>query len=153
MSNHPNINLYLQLFRGREDFFAQQDEDRYFPIQRTLDEFYVRQHLEGNATFGLYVLNRASRCYLVCIDIDIPKSDFRYIDFKYSEVKYGYMKPKLDAVLETLAGQLGVPPEAILLEETGGRGYHIWVFFSEAVPGQIAVAFGDSLLLGGSMAT
>ncbi len=145
MGNNPNINLYLQLFRGREDFFAQQDEDRYFPIQKTLDEFYVRQHFEGNATFGLYVLNRASRCHLICIDIDIPKSDFSNVDFKYSEFKYRYLKPKLDAVLEALTGQLGVPPKAILLEETGGRGYHIWVFFSEAVPGQIAVAFGNAL--------
>ena len=29
-----------------------------------------------------------------------------------------------------------VPREAILLEDTGGRGYHIWVFFSEAVEGR-----------------
>lgn len=145
MSNHPNLDPYLQLFRGREDYFAQQGEDWYFPVPRTLDEFYVRRHLEGDATFGLYVLNRASCCHLVCIDIDIPRSDLSEVDFKHSEAKYGYLKDKLDAVLEALFERLGVPPEATLLEDTGGRGYHIWVFFSETVQGRTAVAFGEAL--------
>lgn len=145
MSNHPNLGPYLQLFKGREDYFAQQGEDWYFPVPRTLDEFYVRRHLEGDATFGLYVLNRASCCHLVCIDIDIPKCDLSAVDFRNPEAKYGYLKHKLDAVLEALSGRLGVPPEATLLEETGGRGYHIWVFFSEAVQGKTAVALGETL--------
>jgi len=145
MSNHPNLDPYLKLFRGREDYFAQQGEDWYFPVPRTLDESYVRRHLEGDATFGLYVLNRASCCYLACIDIDIPKSNLSEVDFKYPEVKYSYLKDRLHAVLEALSGRLGVRPETTLLEDTGGRGYHIWVFFSEAVQGRTAVAFGEAL--------
>ena len=72
LSTKVLLDPYLQLFRGREDCFAQQGEDWYFPVPRTLDEFYVRCHLEGDATFGLYVLTGASCCHLVCIDIDIP---------------------------------------------------------------------------------
>ncbi len=145
MSNHTNLSPYLHLFKGREDYFAQQGEDWYIPVQRILDEFYVLRHLEGDATFGLYVLNRASCCHLVCVDIDIPKCDLSEVDFKNPKAKYGYLKPELDAVLEALSGQLGVLPESILLEDTGGRGYHIWVFFSDEVPGQTAVLFGEVL--------
>jgi len=145
MSSHSNLDLYLRLFRGREDCFAQQGEDWYFPVPRALDEFYIRCHLEGDATFGLYVLNRASCCHLVCIDIDIPKRDLIKVDFTHAEMKYTYLKDKLDAVLEALSGRLGVPPESILLEDTGGRGYHIWMFFSEPVQGQTAVALGEAL--------
>jgi len=145
MSSRPNLGRYLQLFRGREDYFAQQGEDWYFPIPRTLDEFYVRRHLEGDATFGLYVLNRANCCHLLCIDIDIPKSDLCRVDLKNPEAKYGCLKDKLGAVLKALSERLGVPPGAILLEETGGRGYHIWVFFTEAVQGMTVVAFGEAL--------
>jgi retron-type reverse transcriptase len=145
MTTRLNLSQYLQLFRGREDYFAQQGEDWYLPVPRTLDEFYVRRHLEGDATFGLYVLNRASCCHLLCIDIDIPKSDLCGIDLKNPESKYGYLKDKLSAVLRALSGQLGVPRGAILLEDTGGRGYHIWVFFTDAVQGKTAVAFGEAL--------
>ncbi len=145
MSSHTNLSPFLHLFKGREDYFAQQGEDWYNPVQRILDEFYVLRHLEGDATFGLYLLNRASCCHLVCVDIDIPKCDLNEVDFKNPKAKYGYLKPKLDAVLEALSGQLGVPPESILLEDTGGRGYHIWVFFSDEVPGQTAVSFGEAL--------
>ncbi len=46
MSNANDLELYLQFFKGREDYFAQQGEDWYFPVKKALDEFYVRRHLE-----------------------------------------------------------------------------------------------------------
>jgi len=145
MNDVPNLGLYLQLFKGREDYFAQQGEDWYSPVPKALDEVYLRRHFEGDATFGLYVLNRKSCCHLVCIDIDIPKSELGKVDFSNPGEKYGYLKHKLDAILEALSGQLAVHPESILLEETGGRGYHIWVFFSGPVQGLTAVTFGEVL--------
>jgi hypothetical protein len=45
MNGKSNLDLYLQLFRGREELFAQQGQDYYFPVHKPLDEFYVRQHL------------------------------------------------------------------------------------------------------------
>jgi len=145
MNNDADIGLYLRLFRGREDHFAQQGEDYYFPVPKVLDEFYLHRHLEGDATFGIYLLNRENCCHLACIDIDISKSDMGAVDFSKPDQKYSYLKKKLDAVLETLSGKLAIPPESILLEETGGRGYHIWVLFSGQIPGESAVIFGEIL--------
>jgi len=140
-----DIEHYLQLFRGREDCFAQQGEDFYFPVPRTLDEFYIRRHLDGDLTLGLYVLNSASSCHLICIDIDIPKGELEQVEFTNSEQKYAYLKEQLNAVIETLSLKLSVPLNSMLLEETGGRGYHIWVFFDGPVKGHNAVKFGASL--------
>ncbi len=145
MNSFLDLRTYLQIFRGREDYIAQQGEDCYFPVSKALDEFYLNRHLDGDATFGLYVLNRKSCCNLVCIDIDIPKSDLGEVDFANPGEKYGYLKHQLDTVLNALSGSLNVPLESILLEETGGRGYHVWMFFSEPVEGHVAVRFGKVL--------
>jgi hypothetical protein len=103
MDSQSSLLPYLQLFRGREDYFAQQGEDRYFPVPGTLDEYYLRRHLDGDATFGLYVLNRESCCHFVCIDIDIPRSDLIAVDFRRPDAKYNYLKYKLGAVIEELS--------------------------------------------------
>ncbi len=145
MNGDQNIALYLQLFKGREDYFAQQGQDWYFPVPKPFDEFYLLQHLDGDATYGLYVLNSKSSCHLLCIDLDIPKGDLEGVNIADRVRKYGYLRTKLQAVLDTLREQLRVPPESILLEETGGRGYHIWVFLTGPLDGKVAVHFGEVL--------
>ena len=82
MSVHTNYGTYLRLFKGREDYFAEQRRDRYFPIHESLDEFYVARHLSGDTTFGIYLLTNSSCCHLVCIDVDIPKTELNDIDFR-----------------------------------------------------------------------
>jgi len=145
MNSEGNISLFLQLFKGREDCFGQQGEGWYFPVEKPLDEFYLRRHLEGDATFGVYVLNRQSRCHLLCVDVDIPKAELEDINFADRAIKYDHLRIKLQAVLDTLHTQLGLPLDSILLEDTGGRGYHIWVFLSDSLDGNTAVLFGEIL--------
>lgn len=145
MRNHLDLDTYLQLFRGREDYFAAQGKNWYTPVEKTLNEYYVCRHLEGDATFGIYVLNQSSCCRFVCIDIDIPKNDLSEVDFKNPSVKYNYLKNKIDDVQVVLSEKLGVPPESILLEDTGGRGYHMWVFFTEPIQGKTVFIFGEVL--------
>lgn len=143
MNSEWSLEVYLRLFRGREDHFAEQGQDGYHPVHRAFDEFYLRQHLDGDATYGLYVLNRSSCCHFLCIDVDIPKSQIAGVNIADRLGKYGYLRGKLQAVLETLHLKLGVPPESMLLEETGGRGYHVWIFFTDPLDGKVAVRFGQ----------
>lgn len=145
MISSSDLNLYLQFFKGREDYFAQQHSDFYRPVDRALDEFYLRRHLDGDLTFGLYVLDSASCCYLICIDIDIPKNELDKVDFADPEHKYAWLRNKIDAVLEALCSKFAVPMSAILVEDSGGRGYHVWVFFDGPVKGRSAVKFGSAL--------
>lgn len=82
MTYNNHITNYLQLFKGREDYLAEQGDDNYLPVHSALDPYYVRRHLEGDATFGVYVLNQESRCNFVCVDIDIPKDQLDDVVFR-----------------------------------------------------------------------
>jgi len=145
MVKHNGITTYLRLFKGREDYLAQQGEDRYFPINASLDPFYVARHLDGDATFGLYVLTSQNMCHLVCVDVDIPKAQLDELDFADRSAKYERLSPLLQGILQTIEGDLGIPSDSVLLEETGGRGYHIWILLAAPVAGDTAVAFGRAL--------
>jgi hypothetical protein len=140
-----SLTLYLSLFRGREDHFAQQHDTYYCPVPKPLDPFYLGQHLAGDATFGMYVLTSRSCCHFFCVDIDIPKADLKETNFADRTAKHDCLGQHLRETIKTLTETLCVPPEALLLEETGGRGYHIWIFLKDALSGDSAVAFGAAL--------
>jgi len=145
MDKHNGVTTYLRLFKGREDYLAQQGDDHYFPINAPLDPFYVARHLDGDATFGLYVLTSQSMCHLVCVDVDIPKAHLGKLDFTDRTAKYERLSPLLQKILQTIESDLGIPSDSVLLEETGGRGYHVWILLADPVTGNTAVAFGRAL--------
>ncbi|NVM00786.1 MAG: hypothetical protein HWN67_00500, partial [Candidatus Helarchaeota archaeon] len=87
--------IFLEFFRGREDYFAFQGPDFYSPINKNISEYYLDRHLNGLATFGIYVLTKDSNCNLFCLDIDIPKEKLYSLDFKDPKIKFDYLKEKL----------------------------------------------------------
>jgi hypothetical protein len=139
------LERYLGLFRGREDHFAQQCDSGYRPVPKPFDSFYLDQHLAGDATYGAYVLTSKSRCHFLCVDIDIPKSELQGTGSADRAAKYARLGALVRDTVQTLSATLAIPSEAILLEETGGRGYHIWVFLKDGMPGDSAVALGAIL--------
>jgi retron-type reverse transcriptase len=144
----PSVDAYgifLDLFKGREDYFAQQYESWYRPVPCPFDAFYLNQHLAGDATYGVYVLTSGSFCHFFCVDIDIPKTELAGTAFADRTAKYAYLGQRLRDTIQALTETLAIPREALLLEDTGGRGYHIWIFLRNAMPGGIAVAFGAIL--------
>jgi len=147
MMSAENIALerYLSLFKGREEYFSQQYDSYYLPVHEPLDSFYLEQHLAGDATYGIYVLTSKSCCHFFCIDIDIPKAELSGTHFADRTVKYACLGQRLRDTIQILTETLSIPREAVLLEETGGRGYHIWVFLSDGISGNSAVAFGEIL--------
>ncbi len=62
-----DFSVYLDYFRGREEFIGLQVERGYRPISRSLDADILKIHFEGHATFAEYVLNQQSNCNFVCI--------------------------------------------------------------------------------------
>ncbi len=139
------LTKYLELFRGREDYLAQQGDDSYCPIRASLSKFHLERHFAEDVTFGLYVLNKESACHLVCIDVDIPKAEIDTVDISNRVAKYEYLSPQLDELCRVLEGDFDIAKDSLLLEETGGRGYHIWLFLTVALSGDLAVAFGRAL--------
>lgn len=138
--NDP-IETYLAYFKGREDYFACQGRDYYYPVKGRLNENYLQKHLNHFTTFGVYVLTSDSKCNFICVDIDIPKNELENIDFKNPSRKFRYLRNKLLHILEVFKKEFHIPDNSILLEDTGGRGYHIWLFFSSPLQGDNAVKF------------
>ena len=138
------LKLYLSYFHGREDYFACQGTAHYFPINFELNVDYLSRHIEGLATFGIMSCS-AGTCHSFCLDIDIPKHELDSIDYRNEKSKFAYLKTKLFSLMDALADLLDIPKSDMLLEDTGGRGYHIWLFFSEALEGYIALDFLDVL--------
>jgi hypothetical protein len=136
--NEKDKLIFLNFFKGREDYFALQTDDGYEPINQPLSEHFLEKHFKGFVTFGIYVLTKSSQCNFVCIDIDIPKGQLTDIEFEDQEKKYEHLKDKLIIFQKNIIGKLNIGNNAILFEDTGGRGYHIWIFFDEAIPGKDA---------------
>lgn len=130
-----NKELYLDYFSGREDYFAIQYPKYYCPVNKAFGIDQLDIHFAKNATFGIYVLNKDSKCNLVCIDIDIPKHELTDLNLLRKKEKYEFLKEKLNSLINILLINIGLDKENILLEETGGRGYHIWLFFEDSIEG------------------
>jgi len=131
--------IFLSFFKGHKDHFALQGDDYYRPINQPLSEQYLEKHFKGFVTFGIYVLTKSSKCNFICLDIDIPKSKLDDIEFKDRNKKYIHLKDKLNTLLNIIIEKLNIEKDSILLEDTGGRGYHIWIFFEDAITGKDAL--------------
>ena len=137
-TNEKDKLIFLNYFKGREDYFASQTDEGYQPIKKPLSEQFLEEHFQGFITFGIYVLTKSSQCNFICIDIDIPKGQLTDIEFEDPEKKYEHLKDKLIILQKNIMEKLNIGNNAILFEDTGGRGYHIWIFFEEAIQGKDA---------------
>lgn len=137
------FDKYLDYFKGREDYIAVQGT-HYYPIYQDLNENVLTNHIEGVKTFGVYVLTKASKCNFICVDIDIEKSELNQVNFADSNIKFGHLKYQLLKFQDILENEL-FNPENILYEDSGGRGYHIWVFFEKPIEGYDAIYLNEIL--------
>ncbi len=120
------VRIFRELFVGRDDVFAVQirkgNSCIYRPIRRKLSDNDIRRHLQGNITIATYP-RRDSKSTWVCVDIDTREK---------SEV----------AKVLTEMKRHGIRP---VLEDSGNKGYHLWVFFEKAIPNWKARAIGQAV--------
>jgi hypothetical protein len=120
------VRIIREFFVGRDDVFAVQvrrgDSCIYRPIRRKLTDKDIVRHLRGEITIATYP-RKDSRTAWLCVDIDIRDK---------SEVA------KVLAEMKKLA----ITP---VLEDSGNKGYHVWVFFEEAIPNSKARAIGRAV--------
>jgi len=90
------------------------------PLQRLVE------HLDGRTTCALYPLLPDGTIYTAVIDIDVaPDVDDRDEAMMYAR--------SFALECTTVAAQHGI---AVALEESGGKGYHVWLLFAEALPAE-----------------
>lgn len=114
------VKKFLELFSGREDVFAVQTDQGYYPVRLPMREKDVIEHLNKEKTLGVYVL-RSDNC------IKFAAFD---VDFKKSAVEgYKEMLDLCEQTVKRLCERLRLENIEYHVEFSGNRGYHVWIFF------------------------
>lgn len=127
------INAMQDLFIMRNDAFASQNDNGiYIKEDNIITVQLLNDHLDGKKTIGTYTLDKNSMCKWLCIDFDgknLETEKKKAIETANKIKKEGY-----DAIIEF----------------SGRKGYHIWVFFNPT-NAYSAYEFGRSFVNGSSV--
>jgi len=114
--NNPSLaeKLY-ELFIARDDVYGVETSEGWKTVRGKLTTKEVQEHLNGKYTLGVYPFNRKGYIKWLCLDFDYKGGEFFAI----------YMGKKFSK-------------ESVIVEDTGGRGTHVWVFLQPTPLWQIA---------------
>lgn len=125
--------LFMELFVGREDLYALDSLNS--EGKRSLEEILepllpevVKKHVAGKETVSTYIQRNNGTVKYLVLDLDISKGIL--LQNKSQDVIEEYMNQCLriaDGILKELR-HMGING---YIEQSGCRGYHIWIFFSE----------------------
>lgn len=127
--------LFYELFVGREDTYSEEHmEQRRMVEQKNepLTEEVLEEHLSGEKTIGTYVQRPNGTVKYLVIDIDISKKIF--LKYAMESMEYEqYMKQcgEVTTNMLKIINRMGLQG---YVENSGCRGYHIWIFFTEWLP-------------------
>ncbi|QLG29994.1 hypothetical protein HUG10_20525 (plasmid) [Halorarum halophilum] len=125
-----SVPLYLDLFKTRDDCFAVQRMDgSYGPLNIEFEEKHVEQHINGERTYGQYLVDPVDNTVrFAAIDNDIDDDSNAPLENALEA-----------AVLEKQrALEFGLRDNQVWLEFSGRRGYHTWFFFDPPVKATLA---------------
>lgn len=141
-SDTEKIQLFRELFRGREDVYAvrwahpsgrtgyspacSSRLDRERGIFIPLDDEALRNHLRGAETIGVYPLLLDETCWFLAADFDKAR---------WQDDAAAYL---------SACDALGVP--AAVERSRSGNGAHVWIFFAAPLPAAQARKLGCALL-------
>lgn len=122
------IDVY-ERFVNRDDVFAeQQATGAYLPVPRPIDYGDVQAHLDGDKSYGTYVIDPENQTVsYVVFDLDIN-----------DEVALATLCGLVESmVIRTTQGDMD-SIQSLLCEFSGNKGYHVWVFFDEPIAAHTA---------------
>jgi group II intron reverse transcriptase/maturase len=149
VDNHlPRIvQIFLDLFRGNPDCFAESFRGLlrcgYKPVKRPLVGGDIVNHLLGKQALGIYLL-RGDRVACTCLDFDLAKTVVEAAGRDPSH--YLHHRHNLFQHVRSIHKMLrkaGLDP---LLEDSGYKGYHLWLFCDDFVPARDVVALWQKML-------
>lgn len=155
-SNEGKVDLFLTLFRGREDIYPKRWENNktnrsgYAPVcdnewvkpicqkptikcsdcshQRfaPLNASAVAAHLRGSSTIGTYAIRTDDSCTFLACDFDETSWQADLLAFCETAKSFG-----IDVAME---------------RSRSGKGGHAWIFFAEPVPARLARSLGTLII-------
>ena len=149
-----NVDLYRKLFVHRADVFAEQHEDgHYEPCRFPLDDMAIAEHLEGFASYGVYVIEPESTKRSLATSEPYPRTTntVKYVVFDLDTYDADALDFLKRAVMRLIGGAAfawdkpNVHERCLLLEDSGGKGYHVWLFLSEPVAAHTVRAWTEAV--------
>lgn len=144
----PGVNIqdYMELFVGREDIYAREitgEGNRRVTeqIMEPLTDEQVRRHLAGDEILESYVRRPNNTSKYVVFDIDISKKIL--LQYNYGTPEFASYKQKAAERASQICMILKKMGVAGYVEDSGYRGYHVWVFFTEWIPVRYINQFTD----------
>lgn len=135
--NESDISLFINFFIGREDTYAidnmfENSRNTVEQVMEPVNAEVIKRHFMGEITAATYVQRSNSTSKYMVMDIDISKKVLILHPYGSEEFK-SYKEKALDIVknMESEIEKLGLK---CYIEDTGHRGYHIWLFFGEWIP-------------------
>lgn len=131
-----DLQRYRSLFVNRGDVFAVQlPSGAYLPQKRDLTDDDVLEHLAGMWSIGTYVINPENQSVrFICWDLDTHDE--------------ATLELLVELVLEMVAGVTeGLPfytdgmYPSLMMERSGNKGTHLWLFLTDPIPAARARAW------------
>lgn len=151
-----DVVRFVHLFAGRENVYARQwvgsdGETGYAPVREPFTVQAARNHLLGAVTVGIYPLRLDDTVTLFALDLDITRRALARARGSVAEARrlrdlVALEARRLQAELEAL----GVPA---LLEDSGYKGRHLWVFLDRPEAAAVVRSFGELFLRAGAPAS
>ena len=159
-----NIDLFKQRFIHRSDAFSYQwksDKGFGYTLARTgectqtppcgsltckhrqnvpISDKIIERHLMGKMTIASYALSEDNTVKWLCLDVDIRKPK-KNETLPEADVLWEQAREHTLTLGQFLRRTLG--PNRFIVEFSGTKGYHIWVFFSEPVQARHVLAFAQ----------
>ncbi|MBI2528932.1 MAG: hypothetical protein HYV93_23485 [Candidatus Rokubacteria bacterium] len=145
-----DVVRFAHLFAGRENVYARQwwNQDGrggYTPVHEPFTFQVARNHLLGNVTVGTYPIRLDGTATFFAVDLDITKRALETARSSVAEARRlrDLVAREARRMLDDLA-VLGLPA---VLEDSGYKGRHLWVFLEAPEDAAVLRQLG-SLLLG-----
>lgn len=144
-----DVARFLALFSGREDVHARQwysprkGVAGYSPVEEPLTARLVRQHLFGDVTLGVYPIRLDGTCVFFAFDLDLTKAAIDYARRGTEEAAKvrADLARALDVSVRRLS-DLGLEP---LIEDSGYKGRHLWLFLERPETADLLFGLGKAL--------
>ena len=109
------IKNIFNLFLNRFDCYLIQNTHGFVKVDEPLTYKVIQNHLQHKITVAIYQLDKDSKIKWICFDFDDGNAQTN------AQKLYDYLISKK------------LFRHSTLLEYTGGRGYHVWVFFKQKI--------------------
>lgn len=132
-----DIQDYSDLFVGREDTYVKEslENGNHRTTEQMLEPLTdeaIRQNLSGKVILGTYVQRPNGTSKYVVFDIDISKKIL--IQYSYESAEFDEYKQKAAEYAGKVCRILKRMGLTGYVEDSGFRGYHVWIFFTEWIP-------------------